>query len=303
MATYNGEPYLAKQLNSIISQTHSNWELIIRDDGSSDSTCSIIEDFMSLDSRIFLHKDNLGNLRSCQNFSTLMELPLIDTQYIMFCDQDDIWLPNKIQKSLESIKLLEEEHGTENCLMSYGTYSMIDENDSPLSLPAPDYSMVPDLTLLLSQNYVYGCTLMINKRLLECSAPIPNTAENHDYWIALTAAINNSKIAYIKEPLILYRQHSNNVSGSYKDGFLLNRIKRFTDRSEIKIIKSRLSMFLSLYERFKDTMGDREKLLIEGYIRNVDKGGLRAFLFCFKNGIGRRGRKQTVLFYFNLLRS
>lgn len=302
MATYNGDNYLSKQIQSLINQTYLNWELIIRDDGSTDKTCEIIEYFKLKDNRVTLIKDDFGNLRSCQNFSKLMEIPLTDAQYIMFCDQDDIWMPYKIEKSLNALKELEDLYGINKNLMIYGTYQMIDENDLLLPFKSPNYSINPDLKLLLSQNYVYGCTMLINKNLLDISAPIPITAENHDYWIALTASVNNAHIGYINEPLLLYRQHFRNVSGSFTDALLLNRIKRLLNKKEIRLVRNRLKMFSSLSERFDESMPSKIKKLLNGYIKSITKGGWDAFSYSFTNQIGRREKYQTAAFYLNLLR-
>ncbi|WP_316746903.1 glycosyltransferase [Pedobacter gandavensis] len=302
LSTYNGSKFIIDQLDSLLRQTHENWILIIRDDGSIDETEQLINHYQQLDDRIFLEKDCYGNLRSCQSFGKLMESVRFTANYVMFCDQDDIWEPNKIEKSLAAIKSLEVQYGSNVNLMVYGTYKMIDDENMPLSLDVPDYSSEPNLKLLLSQNYVYGCTVMINKHLLRNSLPIPLTAENHDYWITLTAILNEARFLYIDEPLILYRQHKHNVSGSYVDAFLSNRIKRLFSQTEINSIKNRLRMFTSLYERFKLEMSYENQNLLKGYIDNVNKGGLKSLIFCAKNRISRRGRIQTILFYFYLLR-
>lgn len=301
MATFNGGDYLTEQIQSLRNQTHSNWELLIRDDCSTDNTLDIIEEFTCSDSRIRIIPNRNINLGACLNFSELMK-EVDRGDYIMFCDQDDIWMPDKIEKSLASIKDLEKHHGADKCLMVYGTYRLINEMGDVLPLEAPDYSVQPSLQLLLSQNYLYGCTMMINKNLLKLASPIPITAENHDYWIALTALVNDAKIAYIKEPLLFYRQHSQNVSGSYANAFFINRIKRLISKSEIKHLINRLRMLVSLSERFSSNMNDDIKSLLNGQIQALQKGGLYAVFYNVKNSIGRMGKAQTALYYFNLLR-
>ena len=105
MATYNGEKYLAEQLDSIINQTYHNWNLLIRDDNSTDRTLEIIQDYQKKDNRIKLLKDNKGNLGIVKNFEELLKNS--ESEFIMFSDQDDIWIENKLDaylKTAEKIK-------------------------------------------------------------------------------------------------------------------------------------------------------------------------------------------------------
>lgn len=231
-----------------------------------------------------------------------MEAIPAEASYIMFCDQDDIWIPHKIERSLHAIKELEHKHGKDQNLMVYGTYTMIDDLGASIPAGVPNYSVKPDLKLLLSQNYIYGCTMMINRNLLNLASPVPLTAENHDYWIALTALVNDGHIAYIKEPLLFYRQHLQNVSGSFANAFLLNRIRRLFSQTEAGYLRNRLKMFISLSERFGSTIRPEVRALLNGQIRALTRGGWNAFLYNIRHGIGRIGMSQTALYYLNVLR-
>jgi glycosyltransferase involved in cell wall biosynthesis len=302
LATYNGENYIKRQIESLLSQTYSNWHLWVRDDCSSDVTLAIIKQFADNDDRISIIDNQNLRLGACQNFSRLMEICPKNSSYIMFCDQDDIWLPEKIEKSLKAMQLLEKEYNCEKNLLVYGTYKMIDENDTILELPIPNYSMTPKLNVLLTQNYVYGCTTMINDVLLKNSLSIASTAENHDYWITLTAIANDARFKYIEEPLILYRQHSKNVTGSYKNAFFANRIRRLFYNKEINSIKKRLAMFVSFIDRNENKMTTENKKMLNGFISSSKKGRSYVFTYCLVNKIYRLGKLQTFMFYFNLLR-
>lgn len=303
LATYNGAKYLVEQIESILSQTHTSWTLKVRDDGSTDSTLDIINYYIGKDDRISLLEDNDGNLKSSQNFSKLMESCEEDVDFVMFCDQDDIWMPSKIELSLKTILKLEDKYGSESSLLTYGTYKLMDEYGNLIPKKIPNYSNTPSLNILLNQNYLYGCTIMINKLLLKQSSPIPTIAENHDYWIALTAVVNHSKIAYIEQPLLYYRQHSCNVSGSYKDANLSNRLRRLSTISEIELLRDRGKMANVLLIKNLKTINNSNKLLITKFISKLDLGGLNLFIFCFKNRFHRIKLSSTGAFYFNLLRS
>src|SRR5262245_40587271 len=110
LATYNGAAYLAEQLDSIEAQTHPNWRLIARDDGSTDGTLAVIETFRARHSeKVVVLRDEDGNIGLVQNFSRLMEAST--APYAAFCDQDDVWLPEKLSLCLERMRDLEAEHG------------------------------------------------------------------------------------------------------------------------------------------------------------------------------------------------
>ena len=126
LATYNGSKYLHEQLDSILSQSYENINVIIRDDGSSDNTVMIIKEYEQKDNRVKLLSDNLGNLGFVRNFEKLMKNST--SEYLMFSDQDDIWYNNKVETSYKRIKAIEEKNGkscpilvhTNSKIMNYG---------------------------------------------------------------------------------------------------------------------------------------------------------------------------------------
>ena len=106
LASYNGEKYIGDQLDSIINQTYKNWELIIRDDGSKDETMIILNKYEKKDERIKILRDDKGNLGFLKNFEEL--LFNAKEEFVLFSDQDDFWLKNKLEKFVEKIKVLDE---------------------------------------------------------------------------------------------------------------------------------------------------------------------------------------------------
>ena len=97
LATYNGERFLDEQMHSLLSQSYTEWHLIIRDDGSTDNTLAIIQRYKKqYPNKITILEDNLANLGACRNFGRILEQS--DADYAMFCDQDDVWLPKKIPR-------------------------------------------------------------------------------------------------------------------------------------------------------------------------------------------------------------
>jgi len=214
MATYNGAAYLDCQLDSIRAQGFQNWELLIRDDGSTDATTEIIDRHCRQDKRI-RRIDEVGAGREGPkgNFRILLARALDSTAgLIMFCDQDDYWYPDKVATFLEHAGDTDEPR-----LL----YSDIELADSQLEPLASDYSFsdalhghnAETLSGLLSLNHIPGCSMAVNRRLAMIASPVPEVAIMHDWWLALAAAAGG-KITFIDEKLVKYRQHEDNVVGA-----------------------------------------------------------------------------------------
>lgn len=219
LSTYNGERYLADQLNSIIAQSFSSWTLLIRDDGSNDKTLALIEKYAALDTRIKLCQDNLGNLNSRASFSVLMRHAVShQPDYVFFADQDDVWLPGKLEISIATLRLLEQQHGKQTPALVHSDLRVVDQQLNIIHHSYLNYEGLTRNTLnpastLLINNYVTGCTMGINRALLEVATPVPAAAFMHDWWCALCAA-TTGHIGFVDEATMLYRQHGNNSIGS-----------------------------------------------------------------------------------------
>lgn len=221
LSTYNGAQYLEEQIDSILKQKYRDWKLLIRDDNSSDNTIEIIQTYQNkYPQKISQIKDNLGNLGSTLSFAKLLESSTSD--YIMFCDQDDVWKEDKITITIEAMFRLEEENS--NIPLSVFTdLEVVDENLNTISrsfiqCQKLDIRIVNNPTKLAALNVIAGCTCMINKKSLNVILPINTNKIIHDQWIGVNIA-HYGKIEYIPYASILYRQHSNNVLGSYNISF------------------------------------------------------------------------------------
>jgi glycosyltransferase involved in cell wall biosynthesis len=218
LATYNGQEYLAEQIDSILAQSTQDWQLLIRDDGSIDNTVNIVEDYAGrLPGKIKLVMDNGNHLGANLNFGKLLEYA--DTEYIMFSDQDDVWLPNKIELTLNAMKAAERIYPDKPILIHTDLKVM----DSQLNTIANSMwryqKLFPeagnDLNKIMAQNVVTGCTVMINKKAKDVSVPVPDEAIMYDWWLALNVC-RHGKIIYVSIPSVLYRQHSRNQIGAQK---------------------------------------------------------------------------------------
>ncbi len=260
LATYNGEKYLKSQLDSILSQSYSNFRLLISDDGSTDKTKSILEEYSKKDNRIvlFFQNENLGIIK---NFEFLLKK--VEAKYYMFSDQDDIWKENKIEKS---IKTLEE---TESDLV-YSDLEVVDENlkviyESYWKLKGiyKKIKKYNNFKSLYLNNFVTGCTILSKKDLINKFLPLPKTSKYvlHDYWIPLILS-QTGKITYIEEPLIKYRQHKNNKIGSKKRS------------DEIKTLDEIRALFIDVKKQHFKTFIENEDKFIDENVKKLNKKAL-----------------------------
>lgn len=215
LATYQGSKYLEAQLKSIFSQTHDQIHLRVRDDGSNDGTLAILEKWKNHYPEKITIIPSTQRLGIKGNFSELMKKS--SASYVMLADQDDIWLPFKIKMSLERLKMMEKKYGAHLPLAIHTDLKVVNQDLSEISTSFWKYSRLkPDLislNRLLPQNVVTGSTMLINRPLVELAAPIPEGAIMHDWWICLVAACFGH-IEWLRQPTILYRQHSLNDTGA-----------------------------------------------------------------------------------------
>lgn len=295
MATYNGQQYIGEQLDSIINQTCVDWTLIIRDDGSSDGTVEIIQKYLRKDNRLRLINPRSEVQSACGNFSSLYKWYKQNclSGYIMFCDQDDIWELDKIESSLTVMKKLEEKNLGKPCLL-YGQMEFIDEEGN--SIPG-QIKMIEktEFRHLISYNYIYGCTMMMNKLLLEKIDKIPVNAENHDYWIALVSTLG--AIQFINKPLLKYRRHNNNVSGNVRDNNnIKQRILRHTIKSErlIRDLQKRLGMLTMFYNQYYNDIDEDTRLMLKSYLLSFRTSRISVMFSMLRYNIFRYSILQTI---------
>lgn len=228
LATYNGEKYIKEQLDSLFSQTYEDFKILVRDDVSTDDTVLIVKKFESIyPNKIKLIQDEFGKLGSGKSFMKLLEYS--DSEYIMFCDQDDVWLRDKIELSLNKLKEIEKESEYDIPLLVFTDLHVVDERLNLIENSFWNYQkLIPntakDWKKLVAQNVITGCTIMINKQAKVVSLPFVLDIMIHDQWIGVNVA-KYGKIEYIKNKTILYRQHSNNVAGAYSYGFYYVKTK------------------------------------------------------------------------------
>ena len=218
LSTYKGEPFLREKLESMICQTNNDWSLFIRDDGSCDRTLDIIKEYvLAYPSKIQVVFDELGNLGSGRSFMAL--LSEVDADYYMFCDQDDIWLQDKIEKLYLKIRQEEKKlDGQAVCIFS--DLQIVDANLKTIARSLWNYSGInPDncknvYDMILFGCPAFGCALIFNGFARQYLLPYPGW-KYHDLWTVLVVS-GKGIVDYIPEQTILYRQHGNNVTGAHQ---------------------------------------------------------------------------------------
>lgn len=210
MSTYNGEKYLADQVKSIQSQTFEDWQLLIRDDGSSDNTPSIIRNMAKKDDRIhFINDGQNENYGVIKSFYHLVKYDSAD--YYFFSDQDDVWLPEKIEVTLKRAQ----SETSAKPLLVYTDLKVVNEDLAVLQesmIKSQSHHANTELVQELTENTVTGGTMMINKALADKWQVYDNLLM-HDWYLALLAA-SLGKLVYIDQATQLYRQHEANVLGA-----------------------------------------------------------------------------------------
>lgn len=265
LATHNGACHLAEQLDSLLAQTHKNWRLLVRDDCSTDATPQILAEYQfRYPEMITILPSGSRKLGASGNFSFLMASA--EAEYFTFCDQDDVWMPDKIEKSLIVMETLEARHGSATPLLVHTDLKVTDSKLTPVAASLWKFQHsdpVGGVTLnrLLTQNAVTGCTLLINRPLRDLAMPIPAEAIMHDWWLALVAAAFGA-ISPLPEPTLFYRQHGDNDVGA--KGFNVKDIvHRFTNWRKVNTVINRLyqqaAVFLARYHD-RLTPGQRELL-------------------------------------------
>lgn len=286
LASYNGEKYISEQLDSIINQTYKNWELIIRDDGSKDETVTILNKYEKKDERIKILRDDKGNLGFLKNFEEL--LFNAKEEFILFSDQDDFWLKNKLEKFVEKIRDLDEKVLSKPLLIHCNSLVC----DDKLEIIKEEFidSKIAKKTnsnIYFFEYIVQGSTSMVNKKMIKESLPFLKNVTLHDRYFHLLSQFLGTRV-FIDESLVKYRQHERNEIGA--------------NRSIIKNIMSKKYFYVEdrkLIEEIKETYNKclRKKDLndIEKYLEVTDRNKNRLERFWLSKYFQMKLLKRLVL--------
>lgn len=210
---YNGACYIKEQIDSILSQIGDADEIIISDDNSSDNTLAIIESYNDRRIKIFKHKPILSKFSGTERKINIVASNVFNALshasgwYIFLADQDDIWLPNKVERVIAEFK-----NGAEcilhNNIVIDNSYNVLLDSYFKFSKPSKN------IIRFICRCFYQGASMAFTKKIKDLCLPCPDIAISHDHYIAILAWTHGKKISFIEQPLLLYRRHGANVSFS-----------------------------------------------------------------------------------------
>ncbi len=291
MSTYNGQQFLAEQIRSIQEQSYTDWTLFIRDDGSSDNTKEILKDFERQDSRIhIIDSDKSDNLGVIKSFHKLVNHDRAD--FYFFSDQDDVWLPNKLELSLKEAQ----NYLADLPLMVYMDLKVVNQDLEIMTesmVKSQSHHANTELVQELTENTVTGGVAMINHALAEMWQETDDILM-HDWYLALLASAFGN-LVFIDQPGELYRQHSDNVLGART---LSKRFKKWI-RPHIlfavywDLIKNSQKQARHLLQM---PLSQSNRELIEAFVTIMDKPMLERFRILRKYGLRKNKAFHTLVF-------
>lgn len=293
MATYNGEKYIAEQIDSIINQSYENWNLLIRDDFSNDNTLNIIKHYSNVDSRIKVISDDKGNLGLIKNFEELLKHS--DSEYIMFSDQDDVWLENKVQVLFSSMLKLKEKHVEETPLLVHSDSYIVDENLNIISNEfIGERGHKKGINKIIFAPCVQGASMIINRVLKNIVLPFPKKINIHDYYISIINELVGER-KFLETSLMYYRQHSKNEIGV--NNSLLYKIKKLLKRDfHLSSLEEKLTV-KTIYNKFYSKIKDKDRDIIENYFYIANKNNLfKKMFYVFKNNFRATDGQLALIF-------
>ncbi|HEM5895702.1 TPA: glycosyltransferase family 2 protein [Streptococcus suis] len=291
MSTYNGQQFLSEQIRSIKEQSYTDWTLFIRDDGSSDNTKEILKDFERQDSRIhIIDSDKSDNLGVIKSFHKLVNHDRAD--FYFFSDQDDVWLPNKLELSLKEAQ----NYPADLPLMVYMDLKVVNQDLEIMTesmVKSQSHHANTELVQELTENTVTGGVAMINHHLAEIWQ-VTEDILMHDWYLALLASAFGN-LVFIDQPGELYRQHSDNVLGART---LSKRFKKWI-RPHIlfavywDLIKNSQKQARHLLQM---PLSQSNRELIEAFVTIMDKPMLERFRILRKYGLRKNKAFHTLVF-------
>lgn len=300
MATYNGEKFVKIQIESILKQSFKDWVLFIRDDHSTDATGGIIREFSEKysDRMVVIEDEKLEGGSSKKNFAAILGWVTehYDFNYFMFADQDDYWLANKVSVCMERMKAAEQRK--KGPVLVHTDLKVVNQDLKLLGNSFFEYRAlnphVTDISHLLVQNNITGCTMFWNKELNQLLNLQNDAVAMHDWWITLAASCFG-RIECIEEPTILYRQHTGNVVGATKVNTVSFIIKRLTGSAHVKeTLKLSVVQAAAFLKCYKSMLTREQVNIIGRFSRLMNHNKLIRVFTIFKGKYLKQGIIQII---------
>ena len=290
LCTYNGAAYLIQQLNSFLEQSHPHWSLWISDDGSDDATLEVLRAFQrdhgdARDIRL-IEGPQQGN--AALNFMQLLCHPELPAGYVALSDQDDIWLPFKLERALRHLE------GRPGAQVYAARSIHIDDTGARVGA-ARMHRGLPVLETAMMQNFLAGNTMVFNPQGLALvrAGGVPQGIGHHDWWLTLLFMASGGSVVLDSEPVLLYRQHARNVLGA-SSGLRagLRRLRKVFSREygDWMIANAR-----ALQDAAPASPAARD--IAAQFISAPRRAGLLRPLLLWRLGLHRQSRTQTLFLY------
>lgn len=289
MSSYNGEEFIREQIDSILGQEGVEVELYVRDDGSTDSTQKILEEYRK-QGKLSWYTGN--NLKPAKSFMDLITTVETDAEYIALSDQDDVWLPDKLKTAIRVLKGYPEDKPA----MYYGNTKLVDRELKEIRQEPVTYVSTTMKQSVISSGCT-GCTLCMNRALFELLRQRPmEFTMIHDMWIHKLCVAAGGNLYFDQEPYILYRQHGGNEIGGQST--LNKRVKRHF-RTAFKNQCYRSKCCNALYKAYGDIIPEENRKICE-LVLNYHKG-LNRFRIIFDKGFRLGDKRLDLIFAVSVL--
>ena len=267
MATYNGEAFLEEQVQSIINQTYREWRLLVHDDGSTDKTMEILHRLAEEDERVVVIEDGVQRLGVARNFIHLVKQSA--AAYCMFCDQDDIWLPNKVEEMLSEIKQYSQDIPQ---VVYSNAYLWTSQKGIISDKNTLTYPTTLRQTLFLNTG-IQGAAAIFNRKMCDRIGEELCFYAMHDH-VLLLAGICFGEVHYLHKSLMYYRQHENNLTGN-APGSKRKKLKLMWQNRNVPLVsREHYNGLKSFYEYFREGVRVDDRQVIEMFLSLPDKNCL-----------------------------
>lgn len=250
LSTYNGAAYLPEQLDSLLAQTHENWVLFWRDDGSTDESVAILTEFATRARRAVHVVTPTAHLGPTASFMALLRAAAAagpEIAAVAFADQDDVWLPEKLERGIAALAA----HDSAKPVIYCARQILVDHALHPIG-ESHSLARPPGFPASLTQNVATGCTVMLNAdATARVARSHPSPASLHDWWCYLLVTAAGGAFILDDTPVVLYRQHAHNFVGAPPSQW----------RRAIAALKRGPALFMSVLRQNLDALSTQTELL------------------------------------------
>ncbi|MBO4414489.1 MAG: glycosyltransferase family 2 protein [Lachnospiraceae bacterium] len=318
LSSYNGEKYITEQIESILDSDYQDFRLFVFDDASTDNTITLVKKFEDeYPDKVFLvrnsvNKGSTGNFLSGLKFAARTA----PADYYAFCDQDDVWLENRLSLCLENMKSLEEEYTSYMPLMLFTDAVLVDSELNSLGTTffKADRLNTDKLGFarILTENRCIGCTSFMNAALVNMIEGYDKRIRYHDWWAALIASAFG-ELEYVDVPTVLYRQHSDNVVGQKSfTGYVKDRFNEMSEnntvsqdcvnhKNEIKTrIRKTIAQASAFHKMYGDDLLGKNKVILREFIALGWADPVERRRLMLKNGFYKSGLLRNIGLFINI---